>query len=233
MNNQLTKELMHSMIEGEYLSHHGIIGQKWGIRRFQPYGKGYSGDGKFVGKKPSIVSRVAGVKMARSYATDVNWRERNQKIRDARRKKNESEIGKEEYKAIKKEAKKEFKQNKKYIKSDLFRVDALKNRSGNKASNISGTYAKVAYKDNPHYSIKRVARIANKIINAAMSVRGIGAVAVAAPQVMKFVASANLPISLGARIMLTPLSGLAVAGGAYGVYRADKGIRNAIVNRVQ
>lgn len=31
------------------IEHHGIKGMHWGIRRFQPYGKGYSGGGKFVG----------------------------------------------------------------------------------------------------------------------------------------------------------------------------------------
>lgn len=41
--NTVTKELYH----------HGVIGQKWGIRRFQPYPKGYHGDGKFTGKEIS------------------------------------------------------------------------------------------------------------------------------------------------------------------------------------
>lgn len=44
-----------------YLAHHGILGQKWGIRRFQPYPKEYHGDGKFTGKLTDKAKQIRNV----------------------------------------------------------------------------------------------------------------------------------------------------------------------------
>lgn len=38
----------------DFLKHHGILGMKWGIRRFQPYSKGEGHKGRYTGKKNNI-----------------------------------------------------------------------------------------------------------------------------------------------------------------------------------
>lgn len=79
--NALIREQLYS---DSYLAHHGVMGMKWGIRRYQPYGQGY--DPKNVGKYVGDRSVKSYKKALKSLQRDKDkleaWGARQQHFRD-------------------------------------------------------------------------------------------------------------------------------------------------------
>lgn len=95
------------LMTDEYLQHHGILGMHWGIRRFQPYPKGWGGiKGKFLGKK----QKLSPVQKRRNKIMKKRLEKANKKKQEAIQQEEKRRQQYEENKTIKEQQEKDAKQ---------------------------------------------------------------------------------------------------------------------------
>ena len=151
MANEMCLSLVHSSFQGDTLSHHGVMGMKWGVRRYQPYPSDYVGKGKYVGKsstqsgeKPTLREKVReyaksghALSRASEYSTDRRYANRAERIQKGFVRREQKRYDK----AVKRGNEKKIKEHSLKLEMEKKTQDSLKKLQQELTNQIYASYA--------------------------------------------------------------------------------------------
>lgn len=203
-------EYCYAVPNSDELTHYGVKGMHWGIRRYQPYPN--DGPGRFARKKAT--------KQGARFIADINQRKRNEEVRKVKQSRKVGDISRKEFVNKRRDINDKYKtQNRKEIEDFAKKIQS--DKSYKQSQQRVSAMGKKAYKEIPNYGVKKGVNNANRALTGALA--GVQLADVA-----------NASLMLGAGIVAPELAipAIAIGTAGYGIgTTTSHAIRRKIIEK--